>query len=664
LSASPVPNQDLALLKTMKNISTVCARDCYDTCSLLVELDDSGQIVSIKGDPHHPMTQGFVCPRGAKDRERLYTNRVDVPFVRQGNDFAKASWDTSLHLIAQQLQAVLEKYGPEAALYLDYSGNTGLLTEIFPRRLWYVLGATQTDHAVCSKSGHTGLELHYGESYGVTPDELPEMKLIVFWGFNAAVSSPHLWALARKAQQSGQSRIVVIDPVKTQTAQHADLWLQPRPGSDVALAYGIINCLIQKGFVDTDFIAKWTQGFEQLTREATTWTPERVTQTTGVAWKQVEQLGELYYHFKPSATMIGIGLQKCDQGADQVRAVSFIPAVLGLHRGFFYSNGQSYLFDDDPISGKSLTSKQGKIVSQVGLGDLVQQGQFKFIYVNGMNPAMTLPNLRALREGLTRDDVFLVVHDTHWTKTADYADVVLPAPTYLEKDDLPIPWTHNLVRYAPQVVAPITDSRREIWVMQELANRLGLKEAWLYEDPWQTVEIVLKDTFEDGDVRSLKSGTTLRLKRKSKASYATSLGKIEFYASQAVAKGFAPLPVQSPLSHERGQFVYLTSASPRYTSTQFQEVYDAIPAIVVLNSLDATWLAIEDGDVVMLSNELGSVTMKASVADIVPERVVWSPRQFEGLNGEPQNCLMSSVPQTIGKGPRFHSTTITITKVA
>jgi anaerobic selenocysteine-containing dehydrogenase len=257
-----------------------------------------------------------------------------------------------------------------------------------------------------------------------------------------------------------------------------------------------------------------------------------------------------------------------------------------------------------------------------------------------------------------------VVHDTHWTKTADYADVVLPAPTYLEKDDLHIPWTHNLVGYAPQVVVPITDSRREIWVMQALANRLGLKEAWLYEDPWQAVERALKDAFEDGDVRTLKSGATLRLQKKQKHRYATPSGKIELYSSQALANGFMPLPVQTPLPRAPGQFIYLTSASPHYTSTQFQEVYGAIPATVVLNLLDAKRLAIEDGEVVMLSNERGSVTMKASVADIVPEGVVWSPRQFEGLNGEPQNCLMSSVPQTIGKGPRFHSTTITITKVA
>ena len=646
----------------MKKVTTVCARDCYDTCSLLVELDDGGQIVSIQGDPAHPVTQGFVCPRGAKDREHLYQNRVQTPCIRQGNAFAATDWDDALNVIAQKLQAVIATHGPEAVLYLDYSGNTGLLTEVFPRRLWHALGATQTDHALCSNSGHAGLALHYGESYGVPAEALPDMPLIVFWGFNAAVSSPHLWALARKARQTRNARIIVVDPLQNATAAQADLWLQPRPGSDVALVYGIINDLIRKNAVDWEFIANRTQGFELLQQEAATWTPDRVAQITGIPWPQIEQFSAAYQRSKPSATLIGIGLQKCAQGADQVRAVALIPALLGRHRGFFYSNGRGYVFDDAPISGQTLTDKPGKKVSQVGLADLVQQGQFKLIYVSGMNPALTLPNLRAFRAGLQRADVFLAVHETHWTKTAEYADVVLPAPTHFEKDDLVIPWTHNLVRYAPQVIAPLTDSRRETWVMQALTQRLHLKAAWLYEDPWQAVAAALQEAFEEGDLESLKAGATLRLKRKPTARYATPSGKIELSSSVAVQKGFSPLPTQPPLAVETGKFVFLTSATPQYTNSQFQEVYGAIPAFVVINPHDAARLNMAEGDLVTLANELGRITVKATLAEMVPAGVIWSPRQAESLTGEPQNCLISSIPQVIGGGPRFNSTTVTITR--
>jgi anaerobic selenocysteine-containing dehydrogenase len=425
----------------------------------------------------------------------------------------------------------------------------------------------------------------------------------------------------------------------------------------------LMDYLIKNEYVDPDFLREWTQGFEQLKEEAAQWDRDRVARITGVGWNHVEQLGEAYGELRPSATMIGIGLQKNDQGADQVRAVSFIPALLGLHRGFFYSNAHSLSIDQQRISGRSLTEKAPRIVKQVAVADLVKRGEFKFIYVSGMNPALTLPNQHSFREGLSKTDVFTVVHDSHWTKTAQYADVVLPAPTYLEKEDLVIPWSHRYLQYSHQVVPPVTDCRSEIWVMKEVARRLFLTEHWLFEDPWAAVEGALENAFEEGSFQSLRSGAMLRLKRKPQDSYPTPSGKIEFYSSQAVAKRVNALPTQAPLRTPQGDLVLLTSATPRYTSTQFQEVYGPIPAVVVINWQDARRLGIEDGDIVSLSNDRGEVKMTAMVSNSVREGVVWSPRQSEGLDGQPQNCLMSSEPQELGGGPRFNSTTVTISRV-
>jgi anaerobic selenocysteine-containing dehydrogenase len=359
--------------------------------------------------------------------------------------------------------------------------------------------------------------------------------------------------------------------------------------------------------------------------------------------------------------MIGIGLQKCDQGADQVRAVSFIPALLGLHRGFFYSNGNSYLLNTSFISGKALTDKAPKIVEQVALADLVKEGEFKFIYISCMNPAMTLPNQHAFRQGLSRKDVFVAVHETHWTKTAAYADVVLPAPTYLEKEDLVVPWGHNYVQYSKRAVQPITGSQSEVWVMREIGKRLGLTQDWLYEDPWSVVELALENALEGGDFRSLRSGEMLTLKTKPKRNYPTPSGKIEFNSSMASEAGLDPLPIQTPLRVEKENFILLTSATSKFTSTQFQEVYEAIPAVVKMNPQDAERLGLEDERVVTLENERGQVKMHVAVSDTVPEGVLWAPRQSEGLAGAPLNCLMSSKPQEIGSGPRFNSTRVTIT---
>ena len=646
----------------MKEVPTVCARDCYDTCALIVRLGESGQIQGIRGDSKNPMTQGFTCPRGAKDHERLYENRVRAPSLRRGDRFEETGWETALDIVSEKLREGLDRHGPESVLYLDHAGNTGLLTGAFPTRLWNARGATQTDQGICSASGHAALGLHYGDSYGMAPIDLPSMNLVVFWGFNAAVSSPHIWSLARKARKERGAQIVVIDPRESRSARDADLWIQPWPGSDVALAYGLINHLSQSGYFDLDFLQAYTRGLEQLTAEAREWTPDRVERVAGVAWSRVEELGEAYGSRKPSATMIGIGLQKNDQGADQVRAVSFIPALLGLHRGFFYGNAHAFSIDQDLISGRSLTKKATRTVSLVGLADLVSRGEFKVIYVNCMNPALTLPNQHAFRGGLSRDDVFVVVHDTHWTKTAQYADVILPAPTYLEKEDLVIPWSHHYVRYSNPVVRPVTDSRSEIWVMREIGRRLLLTEGWLFEDPWVALEAALEGAFEEGNLDSLRSGAVLELKRKPLNSYPTPSGKIEFSSSEAAAMGLNPLPVQAGRASKDG-FVMLTSATPKYTSTQFQEIYGVIPALVMVNARDAERLSIEDGDVVALSNERGEVQMKAIVSDAVREGIVWSPRQSEGLAGQPQNCLLSSEPQELGGGSRFNSTTVTISRL-
>jgi anaerobic selenocysteine-containing dehydrogenase len=488
------------------------------------------------------------------------------------------------------------------------------------------------------------------------------MDLVVFWGFNAAVSSPHMWALAKKARRERGARIIAVDPVENETVKGADLWLQPMPGSDTALAYGVMNHLLQGNCVDKKFIEDWATGFEELKAEADKWTPDRVEQITGVPGRLVEQLGEAYGGSKPSVTMIGIGLQKCDRGADQVRAVSFIPTLLGLHRGFFYSNGHSFLIDESLVSGRTLTGNTPKVVEQVALPELIKNGRFKFIYISCMNPAVTLPNQNALRDGLSRKDVFVVLHETHWTKTAQYADVVLPAPTFLEKEDLIIPWGHHYVRRSNAAVSPVTDSRTEVQIMREIAGRLGLVEDWLYEDPWDAVERGFENALESGGFEALKSGELLELKTRPKDDYPTPSGKIEFHSSVAAKLGFDPLPAQAPLHIDEDRFILLTSATPRFTSTQFQEVYGAIPAVVAISSADAERIGVKKGDVVTLANERGRVQAEVTVSDTLPRNVAWAPRQFEDATGEPQNSLASSTPQKIGAGPRFNSTRVTITK--
>ncbi|MBI9046722.1 MAG: molybdopterin-dependent oxidoreductase [Anaerolineaceae bacterium] len=639
---------------------TVCARDCYDTCSLIVDFDANGNPQTIKGDPQHPYTRGFSCPRGIKDLERMRTGRVEKPYMQNNGVLEAISWDSALHSVSEKLKETIKNHGAQAALYLTYAGNTGYLSQLYPQRLWNALGATQSDMALCSASGHKALGLHYGQSYGVHPEDLENMQMIIFWGFNAVVSSPHLWALASNARKKNAAKIIVIDARKSETAKQADLWIQPRPGSDVALAYGIMQQLIRKKQVDQAFISKWTTGFDALKKKATQWTPEKVYQVSGVSPHDLETLSNFYASLQPSATMIGIGLQKSDNGANQVRAVSMIPALLGLPRGFFYSNSGASNINHDIITGCSYLQKPRHIVEQVALSGAIQKGKYKFIYVSGMNPAVTLPNQPALRDGLRRSDVFVVVHETHHTKTTQFADIILPAATYLEKKDLVEPWSHNFIRISPQVVEPLTDSKTEVEVMQTIAKKLGRTESWLFTNPWEAVKKALENAIEENTYTQLEEGARLPLKRKPDLQYQTQSGKIEFFSSAAEQAGFSPLPQQIFLKQESDEFIYLTSASPTYTHSQFQSIYGLIPAVVHINFEDAQNLNIQQDQEIILYNETGEIKVKTSLSNDLPCGVLWSIHHFEGLIGKPLNQIMVDEPQEIGKGPRFNSTKVKI----
>ena len=358
--------------------------------------------------------------------------------------------------------------------------------------------------------------------------------------------------------------------------------------------------------------------------------------------------------------MIGIGLQKSVYGADHVRAVSLIPSLLGLHRGFFYSSGQGRSIDHGRISGSGLTAKKRKVLSQVGLSQIIERGDIKFLYVNNMNPAVTLPDQGALHRGLERDDLYTVVHETHWTETARHADVVLPAPTYLEKDDIVLGYAHSYATKSNGAVEPLGESRSETWVTVELAGRLGLEEEWLYEDPWAVLEEVLGGQFVDGTFEDFLGGATLMLRARSRDEYQTPTGKMEFASVKAAESGFDPLPLQHLLPGEEEGFTLLTTAISKYTHTQFQDVYGPIPPIVWMNPRDAARLGVVDGDSVSLSNERGSLRVEAVVTDRVPRGVLWSPRLLKGLDGESQNLLMPGDAQAIGGGPIFNSTTVKV----
>jgi len=644
----------------MRVVKTMCARDCPDACFLDVEVRD-GTITRVRASKENPVTAGITCPRALGDPQRVYSmRRVVHPYIRQGKaapTFRPASWDEALGLTASKLKDTIRSHGAEAVLLLDYSGNTGLITSGFSKRLWNALGATRTDYTVCSASGHAALGLHYGLSYGVEPEELLDRKTIVFWGFNARHSSPHIWNIAMRARRENDAVIVVVDPRRSESTETADLWLYPRPGTDVALGYGLANHLIKVGHVDAEFIASSTNGYEAYRAEASKWTPERVEQTTGVSGEGVKELCDVLTGHGPPVFMIGLGLQKSAAGAEAVRAVSLLPALLGQHRGFYYTNSRGRFIGD--VSGEALAEKRPRVVSQISLGRRLADGEFRFVYVYGANPALTLPDSNAVAEGLRREDVFLAVHETHITETCDLADVVLPAPTYLEKDDVVVCDSHPYVRRAVRAVEPEGESRDEVRVMRELARLVGVAEPWVYEDPWAAVKEALKDAFADGSVDEFMGGAQLRLRSRPRDEYQTPTGRIEF-AATTVPEGVTPLPKHLEMSLGLDEFTLLSSSVPKYLHTQFRDVYGEIPCEVWVNPLDAERHSVGDGDEGTLFNELSRLNVTFRVTNRVQRGVMWSARELADGEGNPQNGLTPGTPQRIGGGPMFNSVRVRI----
>lgn len=636
------------------NKTVLCPRDCYDTCIYEVKYDPEPKLIHT-GKP----TIKLSCPRAEKDFARVSSpDRILHPYIavskREGKR-KKVSWSYAIGLIVNKLKETLKAYGASRILFLDYAGNRGIFTRYLAQRLWYFLGAARVDYTICNGAGAKALMLHYGSTYGALPQHMEQANILVYWGFNAAITSPHNFFYALSLRERKHVKIITIDTLKTETAKLSDIWLQPRYGTDTYLALGIASYLIQNELYDREFIEKHTYGFEMFRKYVRGLDLNTVSNKTKIPRDDIIEFAELYSEKKPSIIFIGYGLQRRIGGGEAVRAISLLPALIGIHRGFYYSNTDGLLIDMQYLTG-SFLGVPSRTIPQSKIGEYIYNGEFKFIYIHLTNPAATHPRANLIREGLLRDDVFVVVHETHWSDTAKLADVVLPAPTWLEKRDVVFSFWHNYIGFNRPVLNKPNTLKTELGVMRLIAKGLNIKEKLIYESPMRAlIKAIGRSIYEE---LITKGFTTLPYRKLNE--YQTPSGKIEFYSNKAKEFNLSPLPkpieVHPPPDYP---YILISSAHPRYTHTQFEDVYGPIPPIIEISEEDMEKLSITDGESVIVSSKNGSVVLMAKESDRVPPGVVFAYRSCKTLDGKRLNCITNDETNELG-GATINTTFVSI----
>src|SRR5215469_2382112 len=495
-------------------VHAVCSHDCPDSCGVLVTVDElSGRATRMQGDPSHPVTRGFLCGKVAKYLDRVYSpDRLLYPMRRrkgipkgpleQGREaeaFERISWDEALDEIAGRLKAIADKFGPESILPYSYAGTIGQLGYgSMDRRFFHRLGASQLDRTICSTAGGEALLSVYGVKLGTAPEDFAHAGLIIAWGANIHGNNIHLWPFVEEARRNG-AKLVVIDPYKTRTAALADEHLVINPGTDAALALGLMHVILRDGLEDREYIVRCTRGFDELRAHALKpeYAPEAVARVTGIAADVIERLARGYgkclrERGKPAAIRLNYGIQRSENGGTSARAVAMLPLLTGAwqHRGggVQLSTSGSFPFNEKALRMPELmyASPLGRVARTVNMSRLgealtkadagVGGAPVKAMFVYNSNPAAVAPNQNDVLRGMRREDLFIVVHEQFFTDTADYADILLPAPTFLETKDVQGAYGHLYAQISQQAIAPLGEARNNVRVFGELGRRMGFLE--------------------------------------------------------------------------------------------------------------------------------------------------------------------------------------------
>jgi anaerobic selenocysteine-containing dehydrogenase len=716
-------------------VHTVCSHDCPDSCAVLVTVNEQGRAVKVEGDPSQPVTQGFLCGKVAKYLDRVYApDRILHPLRRKSGAqkgprhrgreheaFERVSWDEALAAIAARLQQISNEHGPESILPYSYGGTIAVLGYgSMDRRFFHRLGASRLDRTICSEAGGQAWNLVYGKKLGTPTEDFRLAKLILAWGANIHGNNVHLWPMIEQARRSG-ARLIVIDPYRTRTAALADWHIAIRPGTDAALALGMMHVILNEGLEDRAYIDAMAHGFDRLAERAREYTPERVASFTGMTAAEVEQLAREYATTRPAVLRMNYGVQRAEYGGATVRAIAMLPALTGAWKyrggGAVLSTSGAFEWNKQAVERPDLQlssplgriarlvnmSALGQALTELGCAPQAQVGgdgpPVHALFVYNSNPGAVAPNQNAVRRGLARPDLFTVVHDLFFTDTTDYADYILPAATFLEHTDIQGAYGHYFVQLSQQAIEPPGEARSNVWLFGRLAQRMGFPEPCFRD----TAEDIIRQALTVGpDGRSTNPGmeriTFEALEEQGHIPLSfhsapethpfqpftvgpvpTPSGKIEFYSESLAAAGLDPLPGFTPPTESRwGEAAkrypleLLARKADNYMNTTFanldghRKMESRINQRLEIHPADARARGLADGDPVCLFNDRGSISLTAMInpslpAGVVAARLDWAKLHPGGAN---VNALTSERLTDIGAGATFYSTLVEVAKIA
>jgi anaerobic selenocysteine-containing dehydrogenase len=662
-------------------VKGACPHDCPDTCALEIHVRD-GVALKVTGSAAHGPTAGVLCTKVARYTERTYhPDRLLHPLRRVGpkgsGRFERIGWDEAIRSIAARL-ARLAAEDPEQILPYSYAGTMGLVQgESMAQRFFHKLGASRLDRTICASAGTVGYGITLGSRVGTDIEMVDEARLIVFWGCNAITSSVHFWARAQAAKRRGAT-LVAIDPYRSLTAEKCHLHIAPLPGTDAALALGLMHVLIRDDLIDHDYVAKHTLGYDELQGRAALYDPARVAAICGISAGDIEALGRLYGTTRPALIRANYGMQRARGGGMATRNIACLPALVGAFRdaagGILLSTSGNFAVDGAALSRPDLLAgRQPRIInmSTVGHALLDERAPVRAIIVYNSNPVAVAPDSTRVARGFAREDLFTVVLEHFRTDTADYADLILPATTQLEHLDIVKPYGHyDMVANNP-AIAPLGESKPNTEIFRLFAKAMGFTEP-CFEDSDEVIAQAAVPGWNFNDVRDVgwtRVGAPKGTARFANGGFDTPSGKVEFLASSARALGVDVLPdyiaPQEDTRSELARQYPLAMISPparhflnsSFVNVQSLRIVEGEPWLD-LHPDDAAARSIADDTYVRVFNDRGSLELRARVTDrarpgvVVALSIWWKKLARDGKNA---NELTSSDTLTdLGRGPTFY----------